>query len=206
MILDIPDGAPGGTRVVRARHIETSTGPGTRVWLDRAVVARVQLRFVDEAQLNLPGPGAWVSAKRFEVLDQQTDQFSLQALVAHPDYLDLYMGGHEVGQAESGQGPYRLDAVQASNFVSSTEPAVQVELSSWVASLYDDASLRLDARQLVREFVGSLVAEGRIYSLGGLDQGSWHDAGWVVGHFGFHEWVVLADDGASLNLLVASDD
>ena len=57
-----------------------------------------------------------------------------------------------------------------------------------------------------RTIEGLLPLGHRLYQLPDLGEASEHDWGWVVGVGGFIEYVAIAEDGASMNLLVASDD
>lgn len=161
------------------------------------------LRFVDEEMLRLPGPGPWVSVKRFSLARQVSGIEALASLIGHPDYLDFYTGDHVEGRAQDGHGPYRIDALEVVKFTLVSPANALSEVRSWLGKLYEGQEPAGTSRSVL-EWITPHLSTDPLYVLGSLSNADWHETGWVVGGSGFHEWVAVTEAG--LELIVASDD
>jgi hypothetical protein len=75
-------------------------------------------------------------------------------------------------------------------------------VSSWVAAEEDGPEVEAT---LAAEVLPKLDGDS-ILRLPDLRESAEHEWGWVVGHTGFHEIVIIDRAAAMLTLLVASDD
>lgn len=149
----------------------------------------------------------WVDLKLFSIRPEVSDYLVLRDLLRHEQYHDHYAGQDPTEQTHHAlHGPYQLEAITPGQFESVSANAARQELRNWVAGWvvpHEDGSeveAKLGAEVLARLHGDSILR------LTDLRETAEHDWGWVVGHAGFHEFVVIDRATALLTLLVASDD
>lgn len=80
------------------------------------------------------------------------------------------------------------------------------EMRSWLSSWVDwEDDVPAVEATLASEVLPRLEGDS-IFRLPDLRTSAEHDWGWVVGHAGFHEFVIVDRSAGLLTLIVASDD
>lgn len=150
------------------------------------------------------GTFQWVSIKRFEANGDLADAELLAALISHPQYHDHYAGGDPAEQGPHNlHGPYDLAHITSASFVPTTAATGRHVIQSWADSLCPQPA---EVRKELAEQVFAVLDSGSVYQLPDLRPTAQHEWGWVVGQLGFHEFVAISQDKATLVLIVASDD
>lgn len=136
-----------------------------------------------------------------------SDRSLLASLIEHEQYHDHYAGQDPTEQSHhSLHGPYRLEAITPGVFEPVPGEAARDELRGWVSSwvVPEEDGAEVEAT-LAAEVLPKLEGDS-LLRLPDLRDSAEHDWGWVVGHTGFHEVVIVRRSAAMLTLLVASDD
>lgn len=148
------------------------------------------------------GTFQWVSLKTFKTPAEATDLELLSALVAHQQYGDDYAGSPLRGLPI--HGPYRMDAMEAKKFTPVSARDAARTISEWAAQFGDPTD---EIRRALDSAVLSRTEKAdKIYALEPMPTEARHEWGFVVGGAGFHEFVLVDHQGATLTLAVASDD
>jgi hypothetical protein len=149
----------------------------------------------------------WVDLKYFGIRPEVSNHSLLAHLIEHEQYHDHYAGQDPTEQSHHAlHGPYRLEAISPGAFKSVAAQEAGQELREWVFSwvVPEEDGLEVEAK-LVAEVLPRLDGDS-IFRLPDLRETAEHEWGWVVGHAGFHEFVIIDHAAAMLTLLVASDD
>lgn len=149
----------------------------------------------------------WVDLKYFAIQTDVSDQSLLAHLIEHEQYRDHYAGQDPSEQSHhSLHGPYRLAAIASGVFEPVPARAAGEELGGWACSwvVPEEGGSEVEAT-LAAEVLPKLDGDS-ILRLPDLRETAEHEWGWVVGHTGFHEIVIIDRAAAMLTLLVASDD
>jgi hypothetical protein len=150
------------------------------------------------------GTFMWVSIKRFSIESDGTDEELIAALLADRQYRDHYAGQDPVEQLQDDlHGPYWLRAISISSFEPGDSETAKQALQAWADAPEPQTQ---DTQERLQREVYPLLKGGAVYHLPDLRPSAQHDWGWVVGQGGFHEYVVVDRDAASVSLIVASDD
>jgi hypothetical protein len=128
--------------------------------------------------------------------------------MAHPRYRDD-CASPWTGPSGDVHGPYRLQALTVEDFQPCSAATAISMLTEWPAtnlSPWVSASLLL-SREIVGAWLSPLVVEAdEIYRLSVAREGNEHEYGWVVGLAGFHEFIAIDRDIATLTVIIATDD
>lgn len=149
----------------------------------------------------------WVDLKYFAIRPEASSYTVLADLIGHEQYHDHYAGQDPTDQSHHAlHGPYRLEAITPAEFQLVSAQAAREELRDWAFSwvVPDKDGPAVEAK-LVAEVLPKLEG-GSIYRLRDLRETAEHEWGWVVGHAGFYEFVIIDPAAKELTLLVASDD
>lgn len=163
--------------------------------------------FVSHDIVHFGRNDTWVDLKYFAIRSDVSDRLLLASLIEHEQYHDHYAGQDPTEQSHHPlHGPYRLEAITPGAFESTSTQEARDELRGWVGSwvVSEEDGPEVEAT-LALEVLPKLVGDS-IIRLPDLRESAEHDWGWVVGHAGFHELVIIDRAAALLTLLVASDD
>ncbi len=165
----------------------------------------VSLEEVDRRNFFInDGTYRWINVKRFrsDPPSLLRKQDILPVLLAHPSYKDTYAS--PTGETEALiHGRYRLDAISPDVFDEVTPNHATEVLNTWMDQL--GPLDRNDVESDLDEVFELLRRSSMVLQLRELGNDAQHDWGWVVGKFGFHEFVALEPDG-EIAVIVAGDD
>ena len=165
------------------------------------------VRFVSHELTHFRSYDTWVDLKYFAIEGEASDGALVAALIEHEQYHDHYAGQDPTDQAHhSLHGPYRLEAITPAVFGAQSVEAARQELRTWVSSwvVIEEDGPEVEEK-LATEVLPKMSGDS-ILRLPDLRAIAEHDWGSVVGHTGFHEFVIIDRAAGMLTLLVASDD
>jgi hypothetical protein len=166
------------------------------------------LRLISDMLVHLEERSyGWCMLLRFAFDGQPPAAELISWLLAHPRYQD---GCWSRWTAPEGiHGPYRLEALSVQGFEPCSAAAAVHILNDWPASNLCPwvSSEMLLSQEIVAAWVSPLLIRAdEIYRLTVPREGNEHDAGWVVGFGGFHEFIAIDRRNAELTLIIGSDD
>jgi hypothetical protein len=166
------------------------------------------LRLISDMLVHLEERSySWCMLLRFAFDGQPPAAELISWLLAHPRYQD---GCWSRWTAPEGiHGPYRLEALSVQGFEPCSAAAAVHILNDWPASNLCPwvSSEMLLSQEIVAAWVSPLLIRAdEIYRLTVPREGNEHDAGWVVGFGGFHEFIAIDRRNAELTLIIGSDD
>jgi hypothetical protein len=149
----------------------------------------------------------WCMLLTFAFDGQPSAATLIGALLAHPRYQD---GCWSPWTGPEGiHGPYRLAALSVNGFEPCSAASAVYILNAWPAlnvNPWVSAGL-LQSQEIIAAWVSPLLTGAdEIYRLIVPRTGNEHDAGWVVGSRGFHEFIAIDRSRSELNLIIGTDD
>jgi hypothetical protein len=166
------------------------------------------LRLISDMLVHLAdGMYSWCMLLTFAFDCQPSAAELISALLAHPRYQD---GCWSKWTGPEGiHGPYRLEALSVNGFEPCSAAAAVHILNDWPASNLNPwvSDEMLLSQEIVAAWVSPLlIVANEIHRLAVPREGNEHDAGWVVGFGGFHEFIAIDRDRAELTLIIGTDD
>lgn len=168
----------------------------------------MSLRLTDDTLVHLaPGTYSWCMLLGFAFDGQPgTDQL-IAALLEHPRWRDDCMSPW-TGPCEV-HGPYRLETIGVEEFQGCTVAAAWDVLVHWPAADINPwaSESLLESREILGAWVAPLlVGSDQLFQLAVPREGNEHEAGWVVGRSGFHEFIAIDRERGTLTVIIAADD
>ncbi|MET7773693.1 hypothetical protein [Nocardia sp. NPDC005366] len=144
----------------------------------------------------------WIDAKKFELLvPEWTDWSILEALIAHAEFPDDYVGGG-IDLEGLRHGPYWRARISPETYRQIEVQSALDVLESWLAGCGEiPAPLESEITRQIRDPIRTVTS---CYLLGQLDSSASNDYADI--HIEFHEFVAINRTENSVLLIVATDD
>ncbi|QRY45417.1 hypothetical protein JVX93_00340 [Mycolicibacterium boenickei] len=167
------------------------------------------MELVDETRVRMaPGMYSWCMLLTFTIAPTAPAADLIGSLLAHPRYRHDCISPWS-GATEPVHGPYRLEALKPDGFQRCSRAHAVASLWSWPATNPNPwgSSEFLLSRELVMAWTAPIMtAADEIYRLSVPREGNEHSYGWVIGLNGFHEFVAICRERATVTAIIASDD
>lgn len=192
-----------------ASRIPGGTRPGS---IDSRYSRLMTLRLVGSNILHMdPGTYMWIQLTEFALDGLADDRAILAALIASSGYAHDYASPFDPAAPAPNpavHGRWRRDRIHPESFRSCTAVEAESVLQAWAhAQEWMDADVnRSPGTQHQLRGVYALLRSGHLFTLENPGTKDEHEKGFVVGNWGFHEFVVIDDVSRRVHVVVASDD
>lgn len=158
-----------------------------------------------------PGTYMWIQLTEFAIDGLAEDRAILAALVRSPGYAHDYASPFDPAAAAPNpavHGRWRQDSIHPESFRACAVVEAESTLQAWAnAQEWMDADVNQSpGTQHQLHSIYALLRSGHLFTLENPGTGDEHEKGFVVGNWGFHEFVVIDRVSHRVHVVVASDD